>query len=88
MRELLLNVVKHAKATELSVAIQYDDQELAILVADNGLGFDPEPIIRPADNSTFGHFSIRERLDALGGRFEIDSGKGKGTRITLVVPID
>ena len=89
VRELLLNVVKHAKVTSATVRMTPSDGEhVQVLVADEGAGFDPARVRQPSDDSGFGLLSMCQRLAALAGRFDIDSAPGKGTRITLVVPTD
>jgi PAS domain S-box-containing protein len=89
VRELLANVIKHARATqcEISLAIT-GNEELTIEVEDNGNGFDVTRLGSPAEETDgFGLFSIRERLEPLGARFGIDSRPGAGTKATLVVPL-
>ncbi|UCF92948.1 MAG: HAMP domain-containing protein [Desulfobacterales bacterium] len=87
-RELLFNVVKHAQAREVNVSIQKEGDTVRIEIEDNGVGFDPENLnAHPTKNVGFGLFSIRERLRHLGGRLEIASARGKGTRVTLVSPL-
>ena len=55
---------------------------------DDGIGFDISKLEPKADNSKgFGLFSIRERLTHIGGQFDIQSGNGNGTKITLLVPL-
>jgi len=87
-RELLFNVVKHAGVKTASVEVTREGTGIRILVADKGAGFDPKQI-RAEGGGTggFGLFSLRERLDLLGGRVEIDSMPGRGSRFTLVAPL-
>ncbi len=89
VRELLFNVVKHAEVNHVTVdvALQAADM-LRITVADQGIGFDPEGLIEraKAGNVGWGLFSIRERVTLLGGRFEIESAPGRGTRFRLIAP--
>ena len=82
--ELLMNVVKHAgtKVAKIKIGWQGKDK-LAIEVSDKGRGFDSA---RHTQETTFGLFSIRERTEAFGGRLEIASRPGKGTRATLILP--
>ena len=88
VREVLVNVVKHAKAKNIKVSIFRDDNSMGIIVEDDGVGFDPEGAsITPGRISGFGLFSIRERLDYIHGSFKINSGHGRGTKITLRVPL-
>jgi CheY-like chemotaxis protein len=89
VREHLLNIVKHAKTFSASVEVgQEDGRSLRVTVSDNGQGFDPATIPGFGDKGGgFGLFSIRERINLIGGRFEIDSSPGKGARFTLTVPL-
>jgi signal transduction histidine kinase len=87
-RELLFNVVKHAGVKEARVVMERSDDEVRVAVEDRGRGFDPALIqsVR-LDSAGFGLFSVQQRIELLGGRTEIHSAPGQGTRITLVAPI-
>jgi PAS domain S-box-containing protein len=89
VRELLFNAVKHAHADRatLDLALDADDQ-LCITVTDQGIGFEPAGLDdrSKAGQVGWGLFSIRERLTLLGGRFDVDSAPGRGTRVRLVAP--
>jgi PAS domain S-box-containing protein len=86
-RELLLNVVKHARVKAATIEITQDPRTFRIVVADQGVGFDPTHLAaRPANATGFGLLGIRDRLDLLGGRMEIESAPGKGSRFTLMAP--
>lgn len=88
VRELLHNVAKHAQAQNARITIHRDGSNIRVRVADDGVGFDPtEPDPNPNINGGFGLFDLRERLDYFGGRLDIDSGLGRGTRVTLVAPL-
>lgn len=89
VRELLMNVVKHAAAGDAVVTLDQRDEELRIHVRDDGIGFDPSAGGPPmnAMSSKFGLFSIRERMRAMGGALEVESERGKGTAVTLRVPL-
>jgi len=88
VRELLFNAVKHARVDRVTVDLTRElNDMLHITVADQGVGFDLELIERAqADQIGWGLFSIRERLTLLGGRFEIESAPGRGSRFVLTVP--
>ncbi len=89
VRELLFNIVKHAKADSASISIIRSATILTIIVADNGKGFDTKDMGTHSDRlSGFGLFSIKERLSHLNGQLEIVSALGKGTRVTLSVPMN
>ncbi len=88
VRELLLNVVKHAHASEATVSLRAERGALAVEVADDGVGFETAATMAASQHKgSFGLFSIRERLDHLGGGFQVDSTPGRGTRVTLTVPL-
>ena len=88
VRELLFNIVKHSGVKSAALRMSRSpDGGLKIEVSDEGNGFDPEAI-RASEGITggFGLFNLRERLELLGGRFEIESAPGAGSRFTLWVP--
>jgi signal transduction histidine kinase len=88
VRELLVNVVKHAQAQKVTVAIGRNGGNVQITVEDDGVGFDPSDISsRWNRNGGFGLFSIRERLGHLGGQLKVRSKSGHGTRVSLVAPL-
>ncbi len=88
MRELLINFVKHAKAEKVKVSVSKLDANIQVCIEDDGIGFDPVEIkSRAAASGKFGLFSIRERLEQLGGRVEIDSKPGGGSRIMMTAPL-
>ncbi|MCK5269489.1 MAG: PAS domain S-box protein, partial [Sedimentisphaerales bacterium] len=88
VRELLINVVKHARADEVQVSIRKRGEQIKISVEDNGGGFDTSQI-RPASKQAkgFGLFSLRERLSYQGGKLDIKSNIGRGTRVTITAPL-
>lgn len=86
--ELLINVVKHSSATLVDITIQNDQEVLFIEVWDDGTGFDPEELNEQHfQNGGFGLFSIRERLNSLGGELSIKSNPGRGSNVCLSIPI-
>ena len=88
VRELLLNVTKHSQAHNAKVSIGRDSTHIRICVEDDGVGFTPQSKHSSNDkNMGFGLFAIKERLDQLGGRLEIESQPNRGTRITLIAPL-
>ena len=84
VRELLINIVKHAQARHARVSILRDGDRVNIKVEDDGIGIGDRLINQ---NGGFGLFSIRERLHYLGGKVQMDSEDGGGTRVTLTVPL-
>ncbi|HKP00784.1 MAG TPA: response regulator [Nitrospiraceae bacterium] len=85
IRELLFNVFKHGRTDQAYVAIGHVQNKLSITVSDRGCGFD---ISRLKDDRSdrFGLFSIRERMMAIGGTFDVQSVPGKGTVASLQLP--
>lgn len=89
VRELLLNVVKHAGTDQASITVSVDEcNELWICVEDSGIGFDVAALSRSEDSQTkFGLLSIRERMEVLGGECEVSSSPGAGTLAILRLPL-
>ena len=88
VRELLVNIVKHAQAHKVKVSVRRVDGHIHVSVEDDGVGFDPvEVTSTAAQKAKFGLFSIRERLEQLGGLIEIDSEPGHGSKITMIAPL-
>jgi PAS domain S-box-containing protein len=87
VRELLLNVVKHADASDVSLRLRWLEDAVEANLSDDGKGFDvPEAAAIPDTHRSFGLFSIQERFDDLGGRVSIRSAPGEGTTVSLVLP--
>lgn len=90
VRELLINVAKHAGTKHASVQMKRDENGIRIEVRDTGTGFDLA-VVQARDGAQplkFGLFSIRERMKAFGGRLELVTAPGKGTSALLVLPLD
>ena len=86
-RELLANVAKHAKAAHAKVALVWENGEVAVVVEDDGVGFDARAVSQRAVSDSFGLFSIRERLSHQGGKMEVDARPGRGSRIAVRLPV-
>lgn len=88
VRELLLNVAKHAKAKSVRISVGKVSGKIKISIADDGSGFDSlKGMRRKNKKSGFGLFNIRQRIEYLGGEFLIESEIGSGTRATLLLPL-
>ena len=86
VRELMVNVVKHARASKCRVSVaRDDDRAITLVVEDNGIGFQP-PANQDYAKGGFGLFNIRQRLAHLGGTLVIETRPGGGTRITINAP--
>ena len=88
VQELLVNIVKHAQAQKVKVCVRRVDEDVQVSVEDDGIGFDSVEIKSTATRSgKFGLFSIRERLEYLGGLVEIESEPGRGSKISMTAPL-
>jgi len=88
VRELLINAIKYANADKVKVSIRRIDGSIEIVIEDNGVGFDPVEVRTLASKrAEFGLFSIRESMEELGGRFEIESKPGTGCKAIMTVPL-
>jgi signal transduction histidine kinase len=86
-RELLFNVSKHAGVRKAVVRLSARDGRIELEVADRGKGFDPQALRQGRRTSGgFGLSSIRQRLELLGGSFQVASAPGAGSRFTLAAP--
>ena len=86
--ELLVNVVKHAGVEECQLRVEKEGDWVRVTVSDEGAGFDPSDM-GPARRleGGFGLFSIKERMNGIGGRLEIESAPGEGSRLSLLAPL-
>jgi len=86
--ELLANVVKHARARNVRISVGRRNDHIHVEVRDDGIGFHPgRPVMAGTANGGFGLFSIRERLEPFGGRLEVSSTPGRGTKVTIIAPL-
>ena len=81
-REALHNILRHSKATEAEVTIEMHENHFKLAIADNGIGISEERLKRPSTLR-----ALRQRSEALSGTFNVDSGKDRGTKIMLNVPL-
>ena len=84
VQEALSNALRHSKATVLSLRLYGDDGLLTIFVEDNGIGFD----VKIDKKSSYGISTMQERISEIGGRIDILSYPGKGTRIEIRIPLE
>jgi PAS domain S-box-containing protein len=87
VRELLFNVAKHAHTRSATVNLRRVDGSLQLGVSDQGEGFDPSVMAQAGESVGFGLFTVRERLELFGGKLEIQSSPGQGSRVFLSVPM-
>lgn len=89
VRELLINVAKHAGAKQARVILRGGGRSILVQVVDDGQGFEPAGVsVFNLNRGGFGLLSMRERLALLGGNLDIESAPGQGTTITISLPID
>jgi signal transduction histidine kinase len=88
VRELLLNIVKHAHTTSANLSLDQIDGQLVIAIMDQGKGFDSKLLAeKTKSRGTLGLFSIQQRLAILGGAMQMHSMPGRGSRVTLRFPL-
>jgi two-component system NarL family sensor kinase len=83
IQESINNVIKHAKATRLSIQLFQDSEGVSVTIEDNGVGFDKQKVL---PHSGIGLHNMMDRVLLLQGFLEIDSFPGKGTQITVFLP--
>ena len=88
IQEILVNIVKHARAQKVEIALHTEGKDIIVAIEDDGIGFDADalPLISSTRRQGMGIFMIRERLAHLNGSFSIESKPGHGTVATLTVP--
>ncbi|MEW6156004.1 MAG: response regulator [Verrucomicrobiota bacterium] len=83
-QEILTNISRHARAAQVKVSLVHSDCELLLRVEDDGIGFDPAALHK---HHTIGLTGMRERALLIGGEIEFNSQPGKGTGVTLRMPL-
>lgn len=87
VQELLFNVVKHAQCRQATVTLERCGEYLKAVVSDQGVGFDVSAARKPFHEGGFGLLNIQQRVTPFGGRFEMTSEPGRGTRGALFMPL-
>jgi len=82
-REALHNIMRHAKARKVEIRAERTDGHFKLIIADDGVGIDPQKLERPATLR-----ALRQRSQALDADFKFESQPGAGTRLTLAVPLE
>jgi signal transduction histidine kinase len=85
VQEALNNVVKHARASRVEITVERSGSDYVMSVQDDGVGFDAAEDYA-ARRPGLGMVTMRERAHAVGGRFEVQTIAGSGTRLTVQVP--
>ncbi|HSB32243.1 MAG TPA: cache domain-containing protein [Candidatus Sulfobium mesophilum] len=90
IQEAIINVSKHAQASNVAVSLLFDGQGVKVHIKDNGIGFDVQTVFEEADSGTvsgFGLIGLKERAALLEGTVDIRSIPGEGTEITIIIPL-
>ena len=85
-QEALTNVARHAQASRVEVSIQKLPDCICMKIKDDGKSFQVERVLHGKGSKRLGLLGMRERLEMVGGRFEVESAPGKGTTITAQIP--
>ncbi len=89
VQEALNNVAKHAHAAHAQVTIEQEARDLRMTVDDDGSGFNVDDLATRADSArALGIASMRQRVEILGGQLSIESQVGRGTKVTVVLPLE
>jgi PAS domain S-box-containing protein len=86
-QEALTNVARHAQATRVEASIQKLPGAVRMQIKDNGKSFQVEQVLHAKKNKSLGLLGIRERLEMVGGSFNIASAPGRGTTIQVQIPL-
>jgi len=88
IQEALANVQKHAEASQVKVNVEIEKTSLSASIVDNGIGFNKRGLAYQAEKqSSFGLNAIAERARLLDGKAKISSRKGRGTRVSICIPL-
>jgi signal transduction histidine kinase len=87
IQEALTNVARHAKSHAVEINIQESGDEVCMTIRDNGQGFKPVVESPPKKSRRLGLIGMQERLEMVGGTFDIRSVEGEGTTVTATIPI-
>jgi two-component system NarL family sensor kinase len=85
-RELLINAVRHSQAEHVTLTVDRRGDDIVVECRDDGIGFSPLLRRSALESGHLGLAACTERVEAVDGRFEIDSGRGRGSVITATVP--
>jgi PAS domain S-box-containing protein len=88
VQEGLTNAAKHARAKTITISLTDDGHSICCALTDNGVGFDVDEMAQRTTVTSLGLQSMRDRIEALGGTFEINSAPGTGTTLRAHVPME
>ena len=86
IQEALTNARKHAQAKGVQVSIELGDSKVKVIIADDGVGFNPESLGND-EGQKYGLGFIRQRAQEVGGSVEINSAPGQGTQVVVDMPV-
>lgn len=84
LREGIINAIRHSRASELNLSLTQNQTTCCVELRDNGVGFDKSSVV---SGGGFGLKGMRERIEKVGGHLAIETAPGKGTCITIEVPL-
>jgi signal transduction histidine kinase len=85
VQESFTNIIKHAQASNVSCSLQKWDKDIFLIISDDGKGFNPAAV---AGKQSLGILGMKERTVILGGKYQIISEAGKGTKVLVVMPVE
>jgi signal transduction histidine kinase len=84
-KEAINNAMKHSQCSQMDISLLADAEKMTLLIADNGIGFDPEQTLKQGAGVGLG--SMHKRARDIGGALKITSGAGQGTKVAFVLPV-
>jgi signal transduction histidine kinase len=84
-QEALMNVAKHAQASQVTVTVEADNGTVRLVIADDGIGFEPGSSAKRFGQQGWGVLTMTERAEGVGGHCRIESQPGQGTRVIVEV---
>jgi signal transduction histidine kinase len=81
----LSNAARHAQASQVTLAVEEDRKLLRLIIADDGLGFEPATLLESTERRGWGLLTMAERAEAVGGRCWVESNPGQGTRVIVEI---
>jgi len=88
VQEATFNVIRHSKATALKIMLILSDNQIELTIEDNGKGFNFDEYKKTAGAAKMGLRGIRERVEILKGKINLETGHNKGTKITIELPLE
>ena len=85
IQEAFANVLKHSRATKVNLVFSESEKNVAVSIKDNGCGFDFERVLN-SKNRGFGLLNMKERVEIIDGRFQLETSPGQGVEILITLP--